>query len=207
MSRRLTIVVLAFVSIGVVVFAWLLFSSPPSSDTATVVAPVQSDTHSTGGRAVPSVQTAEPNQAPTHLLDPGEDESPTARAQRLREALMVVAGGVGGGAAQPDAVAAGSERYVARLLEDVVAQVVGACYEQLLHSEPQAAGSIVLKLPLLGNESLGAVFVDVGFGSESTLTQSSFRACLSDRLMASVLEAPPGERSQLSITQVFDLEP
>lgn len=207
MSGRLTILIFALVSVGAVVFAWLLVSSPPETEKPTAATSSGATTEpgvATGqGAAAGSGAATEPSAEPANT----GDESPAAKAQRLREALMVVAGGAGGGEGQPDAVAAGSERYVAGLLEEVVAPVVGACYENLLETEPQATGSIVLKLSLLGNESLGAVFVDVGFDGKSTLTQSSFRACLSDSLMALVLEAPPGERSQLSVTQVFDLEP
>lgn len=164
--------------------------------------------------ALASTAPSEPSDpaAPSDLPRYSGPLRDAQRAALIREAL-IARQAVQAGATMPQPRGPGNQAnkplgdYVARTMREQFLPLASECYEALLDLRPQASGSVMLEFSVLGDPAVGGVVVDVTLGKETTLTDETFRTCLTESMHAVVFDAPPGKDGTVSVKQSFELSP
>jgi hypothetical protein len=156
---------------------------------------------------------------PPRATEPGSGTTPREQVrERIRHALRRRYGGSGSlGAADVDD-ASRSERdtelppgnldreYIQQTVREEVIPLVRECYDQLLETDEQSAGRVVMQFEIMGDETVGGIVDGVTLTEETELTQEDFAECVRES-MASAIFDPPQGGGVVSVTYPMNFEP
>jgi len=81
------------------------------------------------------------------------------------------------------------------------------CYEELASRKPNAQGKLVISVVIGGHSSVGGVVEEVSALPESTLDDPAFVTCMTESMMATQFDAPPGDRDSVDFVYPFEFAP
>jgi hypothetical protein len=123
-----------------------------------------------------------------------------ARADELRERIRARLGDAG--SATPPL----GQDFVTRGMREDVLPLANACYGRARKQAPDLTGKVELHYRLIAARGIGAVVDEARLLAGTTLSDSEFRTCLLDSMMALTLDAPP-EDGVIAVTYPIRFEP
>lgn len=84
------------------------------------------------------------------------------------------------------------KEYIRKTVVDEALPLVKECYNNLLETDPDAVGRVVLQFAIMGDESVGGIVEDVAFSEDSELQDEDFRECVAQSMMSTVFDPPRG---------------
>lgn len=85
-----------------------------------------------------------------------------------------------------------SKHYVRETLKAELVPLARECFLGLLETHPDTTGRMELDFIVMGDASVGGIVDDMQFGPASEIEDEAFRECVSESLMSSVFDPPPG---------------
>lgn len=85
-----------------------------------------------------------------------------------------------------------SKEYIRKTVVEEALPLVKECYDNLLETDPDAVGRVVLQFAIMGDESVGGIVEEVGFSEDSELQDEDFRECVAQSMMSTVFDPPAG---------------
>ncbi|MES1177842.1 MAG: hypothetical protein ABUL62_26190 [Myxococcales bacterium] len=98
-------------------------------------------------------------------------------------------------------------RYVQDVVKRQFFPIANSCYEDALHAQPDAGGSITLNVTVVGDEAVGGVVDSVEVDKDSTIVDPEFVTCLRESMYALSFAAPPARRASRHLRVSFCLFP
>lgn len=130
-----------------------------------------------------------------------EARSGSARAEAPAFDHMPALEGEGNQAERPLGV------YVRNTVREQLIPLATGCYEALLERAPDARGTIVLELSIVGDADVGGVVEQVDLGEGTSLSDAELASCVTESLYATVFDAPPQGEERVTVTYPIALEP
>jgi len=97
--------------------------------------------------------------------------------------------------------------YIREVMKKQFLPLGASCYETLSRKYPDAAGSILLDVTIIGDRSVGGVVDSVKIDESPSLKDDQLITCVRESMYAVVFQPPPDGQPRVTFTMPLDFSP